>query len=582
MGLMLGVLLSALDQTVVGTSMPRVVADIGGFEYFAWIFSAYMLTSTLMIPIAGKFSDLYGRRPIYLLGMLVFLAGSFLCGTATDIFQLIIYRALQGAGGGMLMPVSMATVADVWAPAERGKVQGAIGAMFGLSSVIGPFLGGWIVDNLNILAIASWRWVFYVNLPVGIVAVTFILLYFPKIGKKTDVNIDYPGSAAMSISLVSLLLAMIWGGETFAWDSVQILGLFALSAASLCAFVFLEMKAKDPIIPPALFSDRIFVVSALCATFMGISMFGVISFLPTYMQGVVGFSATNSGAVLLPLTVMLVFASFTSGMLMAKYGYKIFTIIGTILASIELFLVSRLGTSPPIPLAIAEMMIIGVGLGFTMQTYVVATQNSVPRKLVGTATSTITLVRSIGATVGTTVLGSMMNRQFASELDSNLPPQMVSALLANPFIDGHKDRIPSLLLRPEFTSNAPAMLVEGIKLSFANALGSVFAIASCVAVCAFVTTLFLKSIPLKGKDEYHNGLDAPKPAQLECPKGDLSSKFDMHKHQPKHEIAVSSAKFAGSGNALSASAKSKPATAAAAAVTHDGVPAMGALASEKP
>lgn len=504
LGLMLGTLLSALDQTIVGTSLPKIVANIGGFEHFAWIFTAYMLASVVTIPLAGKLSDLYGRRIVFLTGMVIFLVGSALCGTATGIFELIAYRGLQGIGGGIIFPVSMATVADIYAPSDRGKVQGAIGAVFGFASVVGPFLGGWIVDNVFVLGIASWRWVFYINLPVGIAAISVVALNFPKHVYKDTLPMDYAGIATLSTSLVSLLLITAWGGETYAWNSVPIYALAALSAVMLVAFIWVELRAADPVLPPRLFKEPIFTVSAVAVLVTGVCMFGMIYFIPTYMQGVVGISATYSGAVLLPLSLLMVFASFLSGVLMNRFGYKSFALAGTLITASGLYLLSQLGVSPPIWLAVLEMMYLGVGIGLMLQTYIVATQNAVDRKQVGVATSTLTLLRQLGATLGVTALGVVLNDRMAQELPQHVPRPVLDQLLALPFINGHIGEIPSLLLKPEFTNN-PMFPASGIKDAFATSLSVVFLIGMVFAIIGFVVTLFLKSKPLKSAAEYHNG-----------------------------------------------------------------------------
>jgi EmrB/QacA subfamily drug resistance transporter len=506
LGLMLGTLLSALDQTIVGTSLPKIIANIGGFEHIAWVFTSYMLSSVVMIPIAGKLSDLYGRRIVFLSGMVIFLAGSALCGTATDIMQLILYRGIQGIGGGVIFPVALATVADIYAPTERGKVQGAMGAVFGFASVVGPFLGGWIVDNVSVFGIASWRWVFYINLPVGIAAISVVALNFPRHVYKDTLPMDFAGIGTLSTGLVALLLITAWGGDTYAWNSFQIYGLAALSAAALIGFVLVELRARDPILPPHLFKEPIFTVSAITVLITGVCMFGMIYFIPTYMQGVVGISATYSGAVLLPLSFMMVLASFTSGILMNRV-YKAFALVGCLITASGLYLLAQLGTSPPIWLAIVEMMYLGAGIGFMLQTYIIATQNAVDKKQVGVATSTLMLMRSLGATLGVTALGVVLNDRLASELPRHVPKPALDQLLALPFINGHVGEIPSLLLRPDFL-NSPytqKAVVDGIKDAVATGLSAVFLIGMVFAIIGFVVTIFLKSKPLKSAAEYHNG-----------------------------------------------------------------------------
>lgn len=509
-GLMLGILLAALDQTVVGTSLAKIVTDIGGFEHFAWLFSAYMLASVIVIPIAGKLSDIYGRRPIYMAGMAVFLVGSALCGTATNIYQLIGYRAVQGLGGGAIFPVALATIADLFPPSERGKIGGIFGAVFGLSSVIGPFVGGWIVDYVHIADIASWRWVFYVNIPVGIIGIAFVGLFFPRINTKHTAKIDYAGIMTLTLALLSGLMITVWGGETYEWTSWQIVGLAALSAASLAAFILIERKAADPILPLALFKDPIFSVSVIVSLLSGAVMFAIISFMPTYLQGVVGISATYAGTALIPLSLGIVAGAGSSGALMKKFGYKVFGVGGFVLAIIGYLLLSTLGEKPSITLAVIYMLVLGPGIGFTIQTFIIAVQNSVPRKFVGVATSSITLFRMLGATVGVTVLGTILSRHLQDGIRSRLSDDALNALL--PAAQGKVGNIPQLLTNPRFLQSADPAVVAAIRDAFSAAMHQLFLIAAGLAVVAFLVTLTLKSIPMKSAEEYKG--EAP-PATME-------------------------------------------------------------------
>jgi EmrB/QacA subfamily drug resistance transporter len=512
-GLALGVLLFALDQTVVGTSLPKVVADIGGFEHYAWVFTAYMLTSTVMIPISGKLSDLIGRRIVFLTGMITFLIGSVLCALSGEIglfglspiMQLIVFRGIQGLGGGMIFPVALATIADLYAPSERGKVQGAMGGVWGLASVIGPFLGGWIVDNVDLFGVDSWRWVFLVNIPVGIVAVSFVVIFFPRMHAKGTDPIDYIGAALITATLVPVLLITVWGGADYGWLSWQILSMGAFSLVCAILFVFRENMAKDPVIPLSMFKKSVFSVSVVASFLMGMGMFGVIGFMPTFFQGVVGMSATYSGAILLPLTVTMVVGSILSGVMLKRFGYKIFAVSGSLVAAYGFFLLSRLGTDPPIWLAVVGMMVVGFGMGLTMQTFIVAVQNVIEKRIVGAATSTVTLFRSLGGTIGVTLLGTILNRRFESALDGKIPPEKLNPILNLPMINGQIDSLPQLLLikpRPPFLDDAT---IEAIKTSFSSAISMLFIIATVLALLAFVVTIFLKSVPLKSSEEYHNG-----------------------------------------------------------------------------
>jgi EmrB/QacA subfamily drug resistance transporter len=548
-GLMLGILLAALDQTVVGTSLPKIVGELGDFQYFPQLVTAYLLASVIVIPIAGKFSDLYGRRPIYLAGMVLFLAGSALCGiagqwgvwhvgsmTVSGMWQLILFRFIQGLGGGAIFPVALATVADMYSPSERGRVQGLFGAVFGLSSVIGPFLGGWIVDNLHIGSVSPWRWVFYVNLPVGLVGIVMVATHFPRTAAHPGTKIDWAGVATITAALTAIVLVASFGGDTWAWGSWQILGLIAVSLLFTALFIWAEARAKDPLIPLTLWNEPIFTVSAIASILMGSAMFGVIAFMPTYMQGVVGISATYSGAVLVPLTLMLVAGSIVSGQLMKRFGYKPFTVMGTIIAGTAFFglwYINQQGI-PPIWLAVVIMMWLGIGLGFTIQTFTVAVQNAVERRFVGTGTAAITLFRSLGATVGIAALGAILNRN----VDNNLPPKVAAAaatnpavgglyhsVLTNPFVGGKVENVPQILVSSDalnglHTAEAAGKVPPGtvdqflsvLKDAFNVSIGGVWLAGALIAVVAFVVVLFLRNKKLKTAEEYHGDQPAAAPA----------------------------------------------------------------------
>lgn len=509
-GLMLGILLAALDQTVVGTSLFKIVGDIGGFEHFSWLISAYLLASVIVIPIAGKLSDIYGRRPIYMAGMGIFLVGSVLCGTATNIYQLIGYRALQGLGGGAIFPVALATIADLYPPSERGRIGGIFGAVFGLSSVIGPFLGGWIVDSVHIANIASWRWVFYVNLPVGLIGILMVGMFFPRIQTKHTARIDFAGIVTLTLALLSGLMITVWGGNTYGWTSWQILGLGALSVTMFASFIMIEQRAADPILPLAMFKNPIFTVSAIASLFSGAVMFAIITFMPTYLQGVVGISATYAGTALIPLSIGIVGGAGSSGALMKKFGYKPFAVGGFVLAIIGYLLLSTLGDAPKIWSAIAYMFILGLGIGFTIQTFIIAVQNAIQRRYVGVGTSSITLFRMLGATLGVTVLGVILNRRLAEEIPARVPPAALEQMLQNPFINGEVGRIPSLLVQPGFIANTPPEVVEGIKAAYSAGMHELFLIAAGLAVVALLVTVTLKVIPMKSAEEYKaEGVAAP-------------------------------------------------------------------------
>ena len=490
-GLALGMLVSSLDQTVVGTSLPRIVGDLGGMSMFAWLFTAYMLGEALAIPIAGKMSDRYGRKPIFLIGMGLFLAGSILAGMSNSMEMLIGCRAIQGVGGGVIMPVAMATVADLYAPTERGKIQGMMGGIFAIASVIGPFLGGFIVDNLD------WRWVFYVNLPVGILAIAVTSMKFPNQESDTSKHIDYTGMVAMAATLTPALLVMTWGGSTYAWGSLEIIGMTALSVVSLIAFILNERRAEDPILPLHLFKEPIFTLGSMGLLIMSMGLFGVIAFLPMFLQSVIGMSATSSGETLIPLMIGVMITILASGFLLKRTGYKVWLIIGPPLSAFGLYMLSTLHAGSSQTDAIVFLIITGAGLGAVMSNYMVAAQNVVNKKEMGAMTSSMTLFRSIGGTIGVTILGAIVNQRMVDELGKNLPTGAMASL---PTTDVNS--IGGLLMSPS-ASTIPGPILDSIRLSLSNSITYMFMIGAIIVMFALVTSVFIRSVPLKSADQYH-------------------------------------------------------------------------------
>src|SRR5436305_251100 len=336
-GVLLGMLLASLDQTIVGTALPRIVANLGGLDHYAWVVTAYLLASTVSVPIYGKLSDIYGRRLFFITGMVIFLIGSALAGTSQNMTQLIIYRGIQGVGAGAMMPIAMAIIGDIFPPAERGKWQGLIVAVFGLASIVGPTLGGWITDNWG------WRWVFYVNMPVGIVAILTAGFVMPKLVTRREHIIDYLGVVTLVAGAVPLLLAFSWAGTQYAWDSWQVILLFIIAAVMLTVFFLLELRNPEPIIGPRLFKNSIFLISVVSTFLVSAGMFGAILYLPLFVQGVLGNSATNSGYVLTPLMIGFMISSILGGQLLSRTGrYKILAICGFAVAALGMFLLSRM------------------------------------------------------------------------------------------------------------------------------------------------------------------------------------------------------------------------------------------------
>jgi EmrB/QacA subfamily drug resistance transporter len=496
-GLALGMLLASLDQTIVGTSLPKIGSELGGMELFAWLFTAYMLAETITIPIAGKMSDRVGRKPVFMVGMGLFMGGSILAGMSNSMEMLIFCRFLQGLGGGAMMPVAMATVADLYAPQERGKIQGMMGAIFGIASVIGPFLGGYIVDNLD------WRWVFYVNVPIGVIAIIVTSMKFPSKANAEVKAMDYKGMVTLIGALVPFLLILTWGGSTYAWDSMEILGLALLAVLSFLAFMVVEPKAADPIIPFALFKEPIFTLGTSGLFIMSLGLFGVISFLPLFLQAVIGMSATNSGATLIPLMLGMMATMLTSGFLLKKTGYKPWLIIGPPVAAFGLFMLSTLHVGSSQTDAIIYLIIVGAGLGAVMSNYIVAAQNVACKKDMGALTSTMSLFRGIGGTIGVTIFGTLLNREFATQLGQNLSPEAMAVL---PFTD--PSRLGGMLLVPEAAAQFPTAIIEAIRVSLGNSIDYIFFIAAILVAIAVVFSVFIRKVPLKSVEEYHEAVPA--------------------------------------------------------------------------
>jgi EmrB/QacA subfamily drug resistance transporter len=421
-GVMVALLLGALDQTIVGTAMPRILQDLNGFSLYTWVVTAYLLASTAMIPIYGKLSDLYGRKIIVLVGVILFLAGSVLSGQSRSMIELVVFRALQGLGSAGIFSTAFTVIADLFSPAERGRYQGLFGAVFGLASVIGPWLGGVLTDTL------SWRWVFYVNMPVGLVALGFILFQMPPLKPKLDrkVSIDWLGSVLLLVGIVPLLLALTLGGQEYPWSSAQILGCFAIGALGMVAFFLVEKRAKEPIIPFDLFQNRTYVIGNISALLVaGVAFFGAIMFLPIYMVMVVGVSASAAGLTVMPLTLGLVVSSFVAGQLVSRTGkYKVILLIGTAIVFVGYLLMLKLGVTTTRWDVTWRMIILGIGIGPSLPIYTLAIQNAVNPREVGAATSSSQFFRQIGSTVGVAVFGTILASVLATQLPKYMPEQL--------------------------------------------------------------------------------------------------------------------------------------------------------------
>jgi EmrB/QacA subfamily drug resistance transporter len=485
-GLMMGMFLAALDQTIVSTALPTIVGDFHHSNLLSWVITVYLLASTASTPIWGKAGDLYGRKRLFQLAIVVFLVGSALCGLSRNIFELIAFRGLQGIGGGGLLSLAFAIIGDVIPPRERGRYQGYFGAVFGVSSVIGPLAGGFAVDHL------TWRYIFYVNLPLGVVAlmVTNRVLRLPM--HKREVNIDWWGAILLVAGVSCILLAVQLGGSTYPWESWQIIGLFVLGALVLAGFALWEAVAPEPILPLGLFRLRIFTVSNIISFVSGVAMFGALAFLPQYLQLVHGVSATESGLLLLPLLVGLLAMSIGSGIYISRTGrYRWFPLAGTTIVTIGLALLSRLGAHTSLTIVGLDILVFGIGLGLFMQVLTLVVQNAVPMKELGVATSSVTFFRSMGGAIGASALGAVLTAGITAELPRYLPPAVLAvsgnkagALIGSPAqLDALKRTHPAIH--------------EGIIQAYSHAIDRLFLVAVPVSILSVIAALFINQVRLR-------------------------------------------------------------------------------------
>jgi len=404
-GLMTALFLAALDQTIVATALPRVVGDLGGLSQYSWVFTAYMLASTVTVPLYGKLGDLYGRRPLFMVAISIFLVGSALCGVAQGMTQLVVFRFIQGLGAGGLIPLAMATVGVIVPPRDRGRYQGLIGATFAMASIAGPAVGGLIVDN------TTWRWIFYINLPVGALALLVISLTMPRRRERREHSIDWLGAGLLSAGTAALLLGLVWGGREYPWGSPQVVGALAFSAVLLAAFGLVERRVREPILPFDVLRNPIVASSVVCVSLVGMAMFGTISYVPLFVQGVIGTSATSSGVVLTPLMLAAVTTSIITGQFVSRTGrYRQNAVLGPIVLAFGMFLLSRMDTQTTTAEAARNMVVAGIGIGSMMQVFVLSVQNVVNRTAMGSATALTHFSRSIGATLGVAVMGLIVNQ----------------------------------------------------------------------------------------------------------------------------------------------------------------------------
>ncbi len=534
---MLGLFLSAMDQTIVGTAMPRIIAELSGIKLYSWVFTSYMLASTALVPIIGKMGDIYGRKPFFLGGIVIFLIGSVLSGVSQSMMQLIIFRGIQGLGGGFIFANAFAIVGDLFTPAERGRYAGMMSGVFGLASVIGPLVGGTITDNL------SWRWVFYVNIPLGLAALFVLSTVLPgsqrhAAGRK----LDYAGAVTLAAAIVPLLLGFAWAGNEYSWTDPRIVGCFSLSAVMFAAFLIIETRAEEPIVPLPIFRNPIFAVS-ISATFVsGAAMYSGMIYVPLFMQGVLHFSATNAGMVTMPMTVSMVAGSMLGGQIVSRTGkYKRNSVLGMAVAAAGLYLLSLLSIHSRQTTGMADMAIVGFGLGLTIPTLVLAAQNAVPHSMLGVSSSLIQFARSVGGTIGVAIMGSIMARRLDSELSTGLPAEIQQRAPA-PLLEALKS--PRVLLdsnaltalhdeafMPIFGADGDRLFnaaIDSMKQALATSITEVFLISMIIMLVAFVLTFFLREQPLRTTNEIPSAVETAAAAEGPQPGPSVAQPQPLH------------------------------------------------------
>ena len=488
-GLMLGMFVAAISQTIVGPAMPRIVAELGGMEHYSWIATAAMLVSAVAVPVVGKLSDMYGRKAFYLGGLVVFMVGSIMAGMATNFWFLVVARAVQGLGMGTLMPLSQTIIGDIIPPRQRGKYQGIMGAVFGVSSIAGPLFGGWVTDNFG------WRWLFYLTLPLGVLALAFLAKFMNLPHHAKAGNFDLIGALTLTPGLVVGLLAVSWGGNTYDWDSAVIITMLIVAAIFIAAFVFVEMRAKNPLIPLRMLGDSRVSLSVIASFGVAVAMFGSIIYIPVFAQGVLGVSATNSGAILIPLNLAMIITSILMGLMITRWGrYKGLLILGGVIMSIGYVLLAGLDwQSSQLHLTLV-MVVIGIGLGMCMQTYTLIVQNAVPREELGVATSAVQFFRNVGSTIGTAVLGSVMSSNLMPKIQAQLPPEAMAAMK---HFGDEGGAGASAALDPSKIAALPAPIAEAIRHGMGDAMQLVFMTAAPFAIAALLVSLFIRNTELR-------------------------------------------------------------------------------------
>jgi len=501
--LMLGMSLAALDTTIVGTAMPSIVGKLGGITLYSWVFSVYLLTSTTTVPIYGKLADLYGRKPLFLFGSALFLIGSAASGASQTMLQLIIFRAVQGLGAGAVLPIVLTIIGDIFDLQERARVQGLFSGIWGLSSIVGPALGGLIVDHF------SWRWVFFINIPFGLVSALLLALFLKEHVERTKHHLDYIGTLTLTGGIVALLFAFLQGGVNWAWTSPQSIALFATSVILIALFIYEERRAAEPILPLTLFKNRIIVISSIGGVILGTIMFGVTSYVPLFMQGVKGGSATDAGIILGPLLLAWPISAALSGKIVIRYGYRLTALGGTITTTIGIGMLAFFNAQTPVLFIIISMLLTGAGLGFSSSAYILSVQNAVPWNLRGVATASTQFFRTIGGTIGVAVMGSILNVQMA---------QLFTPIFAHFSADA--SRLPrgiapaNVLLNPDIRHALPADFLGQLQDALAHGLFWVYLLLLVMALLGVIAMFWL---PGGRADQYIYHADEPSDAAAQEP-----------------------------------------------------------------
>jgi EmrB/QacA subfamily drug resistance transporter len=514
-GIMLALFLASLDQTIVGTALPRIITDLEGFSQYTWVLTSYLIAATATVLIAGKLSDLYGRKWVLMSAIIIFITGSILCGLSATMNQLIVFRGLQGIGAGAIMGLTFIIIGDLFAPSERGKYAGFLSGVFGISSVIGPTLGGLITDNL------SWHWIFFINIPLGVLIVILFIFFFPHL--RPDIKkprVDYLGISTLALAVVPLMLALSLGGVDYEWSSPLIIGMLVFSFIMAVVFIWVESRVSEPVLPLWLFKNNIVSISSAATFILGFGMFSAIVFVPLYFQGVLGTTATASGTFLTPMMLGVVFGAIISGQLLSRAGgrYRLQGAIGIAIMLTGMFLLSQMTAETSNATAIRNIVITGLGLGTTLPLFLIAVQNAVPHSVIGIATSTNTFFRTIGGALGLAIVGSIMNNTFLTSVNENLSPQ-VAAVIPKEELAALTDN-PQALVNPDALVQLQAFfqgkgdqgevlftsLLTTLREALSSAIGQVFIVSFFIVLGALVLVVFIRQIPLhKDNSETNHG-----------------------------------------------------------------------------